>query len=233
MGRKKGLDIAGAHYYVELTSGARRKLFNSSEDYQSFMPLLAELKHKHQCQVLAWCLLQNSMHLVLKAGPDGIIAAINHLKKTHTEQSNRRNERSGSLFTTANNCTLLEPSEWLLPAVRHVHQLPIQHKLVPELSIYPWSSHENYRLAQGPDWLDWESTLNGIAQQRAGRLLRYENFMRSTTPLDVDWINGSHVQFRALAHQKYLTQVLEKNEEHAGQNTPEMEDESFTEALLE
>ena len=233
MGRKKGLDIAGAHYYVELTSGARRKLFNSSEDYQSFMPLLAELKHKHQCQVLAWCLLQNSIHLVLKAGSDGIIATINSLKKTYTEQTNQRNERSGSLFTTANNCTLLEPSEWLLPAVRYVHQLPIQHKLVPELSIYPWSSHESYRLAQGPEWLDWESTLNRIAQQRAGRLARYENFMRSRNPLGVDWVIGSHAQFRALAHPKYVLQLLEKNEGDVDKSTPEIEEDLYAEELAE
>jgi len=224
MGRKKGLDIAGAYYYVELNSGARRKLFDSSEDYQSFLPLLAELQHKHQSRTLAWCLLQNSIHLLVKAGPEGLSTAINSLKKTYTEQSNLRNTRSGSLFTTANNCTLIEPSEWLLPAVRHIHQLPLQHKLVPELSIYPWSSHENYRLAQGPNWLDWENTLNKIAQQRAGRLARYENFIRSVNPPDVDWVNGTHSQFRALAEPKYVAQVMEKEGERINQSDSKIED---------
>jgi len=233
MGRKKGLDIPGAYYYVELNSGARRKLFDSSEDYQSFMPLLAEMMHKHQSHTLAWCLLQNSIHLLVKAGPEGLTAAINSLKKTHTEQSNLRNSRSGSLFTTANNCTLIEPSDWLLPAVRHIHQLPLQHKLVPELSIYPWSSHENYRLAQGPNWLAWENTLNKIAQQRAGRLARYENFMRSANPSSIDWINGSHTQFRALAEAKYVAQLLEKNAEGINQSSAKIEDAAYVGELSE
>jgi len=206
MARKKGLDLPNAIYYVQLNSSARKDLFQGPEDYRQFTPLLEEMHKTLGGKTIAWCLLKNSIHLILQSGSGGIIEAANHLKSAHKQQS--QGERAGALFSTTNHCTLIEPGVYLLDSLRKLHRLPLSTRLVPELTIYPWSSHMDYLEGSGPAFLDSEAVLNRIANQRAGRRRRYENFMRADDPSDFDWLVGTHPQYRALASEDYVKEFL-------------------------
>ncbi len=211
MARKKGLDLPNALYYVQLNSSARKDLFQGPEEYGQFTPLLEALHERSGSKTVAWCLLKNSIHLLLKSGPDGIIEIANGLKSAHKQQI--QGDRSGALFSTTNHCTLVEPGPYLLDCIRKIHRLPLSTGLVPDLSIYPWSSHSNYLEGQGPAFLEVRPALNRIANQRAGRRKRYENFMRADDPSDFDWLVGTHPQYRALSSEEYVQELTERQKQ--------------------
>ncbi len=222
MARKKGLDIAKALYYVQLDGSARKTLFKGPDDYRRFTPLLETLFTEVGTSTVAWCLLQNSVHLILRPGDNGIIDTSNWLKSTYTQQYNSARGGSGSLFNSTNHCTLIEPSVYLLPCLHQLHHLPITHRLVPVLTIYPWSSHLQYLEERGPQWLERDGIINRVANQRAGRRRRYENFIQSNLATDLNWLVGTHPQYRALASESYVDRLIEQGN-NSNQTQPQPE----------
>lgn len=212
MSEKQRLDIANATYYLELKSNASRSLFTDRQSFLTFEELLPQLFAETGATTLGYCLLQESIHLVLCSGRDGIKADSQWLKQNYTKFYNEHHHRNGSVFTNHNYSLLIEPGRYLLPLMRQLHHLPVTAKLVASASIYPWSSHHNYMEDLQADWFASQTLLNITGHQRHSWLRRYEQAMSTQTDTDddelLDWHTGDHPKYRALASEAYLEKLL-------------------------
>ncbi|GAA5314878.1 MAG: hypothetical protein AseanaTS_00820 [Candidatus Pelagadaptatus aseana] len=208
MSEKQRLDLAHAIFYVELKSNAHRSLFTDRESFLQFEALLQQLFEETGATTLGYCLLQETVHLVLNAGDEGIKNDSRWLTQAYTKFYNDHHQRNGSVFNNRSHTLLLEPRRYLLAVIRQLHQLPVTAQLVAAASIYPWSSHHHYQEDRHADWFESQPLINLVGNQRHNWRRRYEQAMTTATGEFLDWHGGNHDQVIALASDHYVTSLL-------------------------
>ena len=138
------LSITG-FYHVVCRGAERQNLFNDDEDYQSMLLTLYRLKVDMSFELHAYSLVSNRMHLLIREKTRGDISAI--MKRMMTRYAiyfNRKYQRSGAIMTNRYKSTPINIDEHFLPLVRHIHQCPIEARLVEKMEDYPYSSYREY-----------------------------------------------------------------------------------------
>ena len=222
MTQKQRIEIAGAIYYLQLTGCGQADLFSEPRECLHLRQLLGQLCETAACRVLGYCLLPDSIHLVIQtsneqttnAGRMNSVQAGQWLMSQYASYYNDLHGRGGSVFHAHFPCVLIEPNRYLLPVIYKLHRLPIEQGMVARPAAYPWSSHRDYVSAEPPKWLDRYTTFRRIANHHAMQLRRYELLMDESNMENVDWVAGNHPQYQALASEHYVDKLLGGNPGH-------------------
>jgi putative transposase len=110
--------------------------------------LSAKVKKLHkQVEILAYCLMPNHFHFLLRQTTDnGISKFIANFTNSYTKYFNTKHDRVGPLFQGLFKAVHIENDEQLLHTSRYIHINPSSSFLVSKnsLSEYPWSSYPEY-----------------------------------------------------------------------------------------
>ena len=76
MGRPRRVDVGGYAYHVLNRAVGRRVIFQSDADFQAFERVLAEAVERSSggAQLLAYCVMGNHWHLVVRTTADGVLS---------------------------------------------------------------------------------------------------------------------------------------------------------------
>jgi putative transposase len=163
----------GDVYHIFNQGNNRETLFNNHDDYCKFIQLSKEYVIPY-CDMLAWCLLPNHFHFMVHANQNSTIPhkqgglvldkltnGYRSLLSAYSHDYNKRNDRSGALFrpkTKAKNISTpllkLTGVDYPLNCFYYVHQNPRRHKLVKDLSLWPYSSFLFYANKREKDFCD-------------------------------------------------------------------------------
>ncbi|MFQ5668122.1 MAG: transposase [Candidatus Binatia bacterium] len=94
--------------------------------------------------MLAWALLPNHFHLLLRTTAVPLSDLMRCLNTGYAGCFNRRHRRSGYLFYNRFKSILVEEEPYLLELVRYIHLNPIRAAIVAgvgQLDDYPWTGH--------------------------------------------------------------------------------------------
>ena len=99
-------------------------------------------------EIIAFCLMPNHFHFLLKQKKDGGISKfISNFQNSYTRYHNTKNERDGSIFLTQFKAVRIITDEQLDHVSRYIHLNPHTGyivKTLEELEYYPWSSFKYY-----------------------------------------------------------------------------------------
>ncbi|MFZ5876776.1 MAG: transposase [Nitrospirota bacterium] len=174
MPRGPRLDAPGVVHHVMVRGIEQSDIFRSDEDRGDFVRRLARLLPDTQTTCLAWCLLSNHLHLVLRSGPRGLAHLMRRLLTGYAGAFNRRYGRAGHLFQNRYRSLLCEEDLYLLVLVRYVHLNPVRAGLVPSvkaLADYPWCGHGALVGSGRHAWQETAEVLERFGQdaEQAGR----------------------------------------------------------------
>ena len=144
MPRAARLDIAGALQHVIVRGVERRDIFLDDQDRQSFVDRFTILMEQMGMECLAWALMSNHVHLLLRPSQDNLGQFMRRLLTGHAVMFNLRHHRSGHLFQNRYKSIICEENPYLLELVRYIHLNPLRAGLVgsiAELKRYRWSGH--------------------------------------------------------------------------------------------
>lgn len=144
MPRAARLDIAGVLQHVIVRGVERRDIFLDDQDRQSFVDRLSTLLGKMGMECLAWALMSNHVHLLLRPTENNLGQFMRRLLTGHAVTFNLRHHRNGHLFQNRYKSIVCEEEAYLLELVRYIHLNPLRAGLVgsvEELKRYPWSGH--------------------------------------------------------------------------------------------
>jgi len=100
---------------------------------------------KPKTQILAYCLMPNHFHFLVKQlEDDGITWFMQHLTNSYVHYLNLKYKRVGPLFQGPFKNVLIESDEQLLHVSRYIHLNPLVSGLVSNLDNYSWSSYHSY-----------------------------------------------------------------------------------------
>lgn len=138
---------AAKHYLIKNSKYSYEKLRNepgSSGSPTSFKPKI---------EILAYCLMPNHFHLLVKQMVDkGIASYMQRFINSYVHYINIKYKRVGPLFQGPFKGVLIESDEQFLHVSRYIHLNPLASGLVSDLKNYPWSSYHSY-IGGGEDGL--------------------------------------------------------------------------------
>jgi REP element-mobilizing transposase RayT len=144
MPRGTRLDAPGSIHHV-LTRGIdRRALFKDDVDRRAYLERLARIFVESATRCLAWALLPNHVHLVVRTGARPLSTVMQRLGTGYARAFNARHGRVGHVFQGRYTSLLVEEDAYLLVLVRYVHRNPIEAGLVSSLADrtdHPWTGH--------------------------------------------------------------------------------------------
>ena len=142
-----------AFYYVCARGTDKQLIFEGDEDRWEFLELMRECCREEGVTVIAWCLMDNHVHLVLADYEDAMSAAMHRLLLTYARRFNKRTGRTGHLFQNRFDRRSLDTDWQMMEAIRSVHADP-QEAGISLIERYPWSSFAEHLRAYDGDAAD-------------------------------------------------------------------------------
>ncbi len=144
MPRAARLDIPGVLQHVIVRGVERRDIFLDDTDRQSFLDRFSNLLTQTETECLAWSLMTNHVHMLLRPSQSKLGHFMRRLLTGHAVSFNLRHHRNGHLFQNRYKSIICEEDPYLLELVRYIHLNPLRAGIVKgiaELNEYPWSGH--------------------------------------------------------------------------------------------
>jgi REP element-mobilizing transposase RayT len=177
MARPTRLEAEGAVYHVIARGNERRAIFRDDRDREEYLARVARYRERFGFKLLAYCLMDNHLHLAIERGPVELSRVMRSLHGPYTQWFNVRHGRVGHLFQGRYKALLVERDRYLLALVRYIHENPVKAGVVRRPQEYPWSSDRYYRRGSGPDWLDVDAVLAQFGRGRAAAARKYRRYM--------------------------------------------------------
>jgi putative transposase len=144
MPRSARIDIEGVLQHVMIRGIERRDIFVDDRDRLAFVERFTELLVKTKTDCLAWSLLSNHAHLLLRPTKGKLAEMMKRLLTGYAMVFNLRYHRSGHLFQNRYKSIVCDEDSYLLELVRYIHLNPIRAGLVQsidKLETFRWSGH--------------------------------------------------------------------------------------------
>ena len=180
MPRRARLDIAGALHHIMVRGGNRSPIFLDDEDRARFLKRLGEKVTEGKCDVYAWVLMANHVHLLFKTGEQGISTVMRRVLTWYAQYFNRRHHRTGHLFENRYKSILCEEKTYLLSLVRYIHLNPVRGKItatLDDLDRYPWSGHSALMGRAKHPWMSTDFILSQFGSKKSAARRAYHTFM--------------------------------------------------------
>jgi putative transposase len=133
----------GLVYHALNRAVARLPLFHKDSDYEAFEQVLHEAHEKFPLEVLAYCVMPNHWHFVLRPREDGQLTAfLRFLAHTHTMRWHAHYHTSGTghLYQGRFKAFPLEDDDHFYTVVRYVERNALRAGLVAQAQAWRWSS---------------------------------------------------------------------------------------------
>lgn len=135
-------------YHVTMRGIGKRIIFEDDADRNRFLNRLRSYIDVSSLEILAWCLMDNHVHLILKAEFDDLKRTMHGLSTSYANYYNSVHDHVGSVFQGRYDSIPIESDAQLAACIRYVHLNPTAAKIcAPE--DYPWSSYLQYLGGEG------------------------------------------------------------------------------------
>jgi len=124
MARLPRIHLPGVLYYVTQQGAQDRALFRDSEDYQTYLDLLAQYKGKHEFKLFAYSFQAEKIHLLVEPYGHATISEImRDLTSRYSKYCNGRYGGIGPLFKGRFHTIMAEKNTLLLKLIHFIHSL--------------------------------------------------------------------------------------------------------------
>ena len=180
MPRSARIDIPGLLHHVIVRGIERRDIFYGDDDKALFIERLDRLLVATETDCLAWALMSNHFHLLLRPRATTLAALMRRLLTGYAVVFNLRHKRSGHLFQNRYKSIVCQEDSYLLELLRYIHLNPLRAGLVgsmEELDTYSWSGHAVLMGNATLDGQQSEEILQMFAKKRHLARQKYRRFV--------------------------------------------------------
>ena len=155
---------ASGIYLVILRGVDRQLIFNSADDRLRFLYELAHSRMASGCKLLAYCLMGNHVHLLIKEGEGGISSTIQRIATRYATWYNTKYDRIGHLFQERFKSEPVEDDSYLLTVLRYIHMNPVKACACAHPEEFPYSSYRDYLIGEGITDTDYVNQIISIEE---------------------------------------------------------------------
>lgn len=144
MARQGRIKSETDYYHIIMRGNNKSNIFDNKESKRYFIDCMKNLEDEGELKLVAWCLMDNHVHLVAKVSPEKLETAFKRLNIKYAMFYHRKNNSTGHVFQGRFKSDPIESDESLINVIRYVHNNPVKAKLVKKPMDYQWSSYQDY-----------------------------------------------------------------------------------------
>ena len=164
--------MPGIHH-VWARGNERRAIFVDDADRRYYLAILAKVIERLAWRCLAYCLMDNHVHLLVEIEKPNLGRGIQRLHGCYGETFNERHGRTGHLFEGRYGSKLMTSDAQLWWAIAYIARNPVEAGLCGEPGEWRWSSHAAMCRGEVPRWLDVERALQIVGRAGGDPRKRY------------------------------------------------------------
>jgi putative transposase len=177
MARKPREEVAGGIHHVYARGNAKQAIYVDDADRERYLVLLGKTVVRQRWRCLAYCLMDNHVHLLVETPAPNLGNGIQWLHGLYAQAFNSRYSRSGHVFQGRFGAVRVKSDAQLLMVVRYIARNPVEGGLCGEPDEWPWSSHATALKQPGPAWLDTARLLDFFGTRGGESRRRYADFV--------------------------------------------------------
>ncbi|MEZ4865822.1 MAG: transposase [Caldilineaceae bacterium] len=136
---------AGHCYHVYNRGVNRGPIFFTEENWGFFIRRIREYFKPEFVTILAYCLMPNHYHLLLRLKIDEFSSKIMQpFSTSYTKAINKQQNRVGPLFQGKFKAELVDRDEYLTYLSKYIHLNPVKAGLVQSPAVWAYSSYRDY-----------------------------------------------------------------------------------------
>lgn len=199
MPRRARLSLPNVPLHLIQRGNNRQACFFADEDYLFYLEWLKDCAGKAGCEIHAYVLMTNHVHLMLSSQTAGGAGTMmKALGQRYVQYVNRTYRRSGTLWEGRFRSCLLQEENYLLACQRYIELNPVRAGMVVHPGEYRWSSYGANAQGEGNSLVSPHERYLALGAEAESRRSAYrELFRHELEPGVVDEIrvatNGNYV----------------------------------------
>jgi putative transposase len=209
MPRRARLALANVPLHIIQRGNNRQACFFADEDYRFYLDWLTEYAGKTGCQVHAYVLMTNHVHLLMSAGRGEAVGALmKALGQRYVQYVNRTYRRSGTLWEGRFRSCPTQEETYLLVCQRYIELNPVRAGMVEHPAQYRWSSYRANAQGETNALVKSHPLYEELGADPASREAAYRELFRyELAPGLVDEIRQATNGNFALGSERFAAQV--------------------------
>ena len=131
-------------YHVILVGNNHQRIFEDREDCRKFLYVLSDSRQTYGFTVLAYCLMSNHVHLLIRPGKIELSNVFMSFGARYVRWYNEKYARTGHLFQERYKSKPVDDLPYLLTVVRYIHLNPVKAGICRTPQQYEFSSYSSY-----------------------------------------------------------------------------------------
>ena len=150
MPRKPRFYMPNVPVHVVQRGNSRRAIFLDDSDYEFYLECVGEAVEKYGCQVHAYVLMTNHVHLLVSPeAEDSLGRMMQFIGTRYVPYINKTYKRSGSLWEGRYKASLIQTENYFLTCMRYIELNPVRARgMVNKPGDYRWSSYQGNAYAR-------------------------------------------------------------------------------------
>lgn len=153
MPRRARREEAGAVQNIYARGVDRCAIFRDEDDRRLYLDLLAYVVWRWKWQCLAFCLMTNHVHLLIRTREPNMGRGMHHLHSFYAHDFNHKYGRVGHLFQDRYGSNRISTPGRLQRAIDYIDMNPVSAGLCDGPGDWPWSSSAARAAGDPPGWL--------------------------------------------------------------------------------
>jgi putative transposase len=142
MARLPRYTLPGQPQHIIQRGNNRCVIFVSDDDYRFYLDCLSDAAKRTGCDVHAYVLMSNHVHLLVTPQHTGSIAKmLQSVGRRYVQHFNQTYQRTGTLWEGRYKATLIDSEAYLLTCYRYIELNPVRAGMVLQAGDYKWSSY--------------------------------------------------------------------------------------------
>jgi REP-associated tyrosine transposase len=156
--RRPREEVEGGIYHVYARGNAKQAVYLDDVDRRTYLRLLGLAIKKRRWRCLAYCLMDNHVHLLLETPHAGLAVGMQWLHGVYAQTFNERHGRVGHLFQGRYGSVRVTTDAQLWALLHYVGVNPVEAGLCASPSDWRWGSYAALQ-SDAPAWLNRERML--------------------------------------------------------------------------
>ncbi len=128
------------HHIIQRGNNKQAIFFNDKDKYV-YLDLLKKYSKECHCQVCAYCLMSNHVHILsIPKRENSLAKMMQKISLTYTQYVNRKYKRTGRLWECRFHSSVVDTEVYLLTVCRYIERNPVRAGVVVNPIDYKWSS---------------------------------------------------------------------------------------------
>jgi len=184
MSRKPRFFIPGVPIHAIQRGNNRQAIFFEQADYRWYLNWLKVAADKYHCQIHAYVLMTNHVHLLVTPGnSDSLGRLFQYVGRYYVSYINKTYGRTGTLWEGRYKANIIDQESYLLNCYRYIELNPVRAGMVDIPENYPWSSYRVNALQGVDSLLRPHQIYLQMGKIESVRKLAYRNLFK--TDLDI------------------------------------------------